>query len=61
MIYYLEADLSGAPIGASNTNNSDLSEVANADEAITSESKDSNEIYILILNKKERQKHIKKK
>ena len=36
MIYYLEDDLTGSQIYASNTENADLVEVSNADEAITS-------------------------
>ena len=39
MIEDLEADLTGAPKQISNTDNLTLAEVANADEAITSETK----------------------
>ena len=40
----LEADLTGAPKEASNNDDVDFSEVANADEAITAEAKASNEM-----------------
>ena len=46
IIEVLEADLTVAPIDASNTDDLDLAEVANSDEAITSEAKDSNEMEI---------------
>ena len=44
MIEDLEADLTRAPIYASNTDNADLAKVANADEAITAVSKAGNEM-----------------
>ena len=42
----LEADLTGAPIDASNHDNLVVDEVSNADEAITAVAKASNEMEI---------------
>ena len=44
MIEDLEADLSGAPIDPSNADDVALAEIENSDEAITAESKTSNEM-----------------
>ena len=40
----MEADLTGSPIDASNTEDAGLAEVVNSDEAITSVAKSSNEM-----------------
>ena len=44
MIEDLEAELTGAPKETSNTDNVDLSEEANFDEAITAEPEENNEM-----------------
>ena len=44
MIEYLEADLTGIPIDASNIDDAALVEVANADESIAVVAKDSNDM-----------------
>ena len=44
MIEDLRADLNGAPIDASNTDNAYLTELANDDEAITTVAKDINDM-----------------
>ena len=49
MIEYLEADLIGALIYASNTDNAAFAEVANANETITEEAKASNVMDIVSL------------
>ena len=46
MIEDLEADLTGAPIYASNTDDADMAEVKNSDEAITAVSKSRNKLEI---------------
>ena len=46
MIEDLEADLTGSPIDYSNSENSAVYEVANADEAITAVDKPRNEMEI---------------
>ena len=46
MIEDLEADLTGSPIDASNTDDATLDEVANYDEAITAVANSRNEIGI---------------
>ena len=48
MIEYLEADLTGALIDASNTDDVALDEVANDDETITEEAKTRNGVYIYL-------------
>ena len=48
MIAYMEAELTKAPKSTSNTDNSAVSEEANADEAITAESKFSNKMEIYL-------------
>ena len=48
MIEYLEADLTGAPIYDSNTDYVALAEVENAEEPITAEAKDSNDMEIYL-------------
>ena len=53
MIDYLEADLIGALIDASNTDDVALAELANADETITAEPKASN---VMDINLKEEQR-----
>ena len=55
MIEYLEADLTGAPIDASNTGYTALAEVENVDESITTVAKAINdmEIYLQEVQKKE--------
>ena len=44
MVEDLESDLTGAPIDASNTDDVTLDEVEKSDEAITAETKASNEM-----------------
>ena len=46
MIEYLEADLTGAPIDVSNTDDSEVAEEANADESTTEVAKARNETDI---------------
>ena len=46
MIEDLEADLTGAPIDASNHDNLAVAEVSNADEATIAEAKASNDMEI---------------
>ena len=60
MIEYLEADLDGASIDASNTDDVALAEVENADEAVTTEAKASNQIEIDFKEERNTKSYIKR-
>ena len=60
MIEDMEAELNEAPIKTSKTDNLAVAEEANADEAITAESKARNDMEIYLKEERKTQSYLKK-